>query len=240
MNASLGGLGKVYIIAAFALFSIAISTRLSVPVEVADYVNNGLMLPIFRYGLLFALIAYGIVLSGEFRPGALVIHLGIFTFVLWFGLRWAEPIILPYEDLTQLIINYPVATTAMGIVIGIALLLPLPKRRWLVPFVSAICGFCLAVFILLESPFDFQYAWFTFSSGLGCLAVVVASIILTNGARRILSNSVIAIAERICGSWLIAASLLLGALAFFPQQPPDPASLSTTSPSPFDQILQEP
>lgn len=239
MNSLQRGYYAVCFAAAFIVCGVAVSLSLSVPVELADYVDNGLMLPLFRYGLLFALIAYGVVLSGEHRTVTLVIYLSVFTLGVWVGLEWVEPIVLSYPSLTDMIIRYPVLTTAMSMITGICLLLPLGTRTWLVPLVSAVSGTGLGMFILLESPFDDFYAWFSFSAGLGAIAVVLTSTVLFSIARRFLSSTTFTIAERIVGSWLIAASLLLAALAIVPLPPSQLEPLPTPDASVFDQILQE-
>ncbi|WP_419913697.1 hypothetical protein [Hoeflea sp.] len=208
--------------------SVAVFLRLSVPEEVTDYVGNGLMLPAYRYSLLFALIGCGIMLSGEQRPIALVGNLAVLAATLWFALQWAEPIILPFRALAELIVRYPVVASAMGMGAGIALLFPLQTRRWLTPFVCAISGFCLGLFIILESPFDYYYYWFSTAGGLSGMAVIIVSIALANGARQLVAGATFAIAERIFGSWLIAASLLLTALTVMPQRSAEPAPRETT------------
>lgn len=239
MNSLQRGYYAVCFAAAFIVCGVAISLRMSVPIELADYVDNGLMLSLFRYGLLFALIAYGVVLSGEDRPVTLVIHLSVFTLGVWVGLEWVEPIVLSYPSLTDVIIRYPVLATAMSMITGICLLLPLRARTWLIPLVSAVSGTGLGMFILLESPFDYFYAWFSFSAGLGAIAVVITSTVLFSIARRFFSSTTFTIAERIVGSWLIAASLLLAALAIVPEPAAQLEPLSTPDASVFDQILQE-
>jgi len=210
--------------------STAVGLRLSVPEEIANYVSNGLMLPAFRYGLLFALIACGVILSGERHPIVLVVHLTVLASALWFGLQQAEPIVASYEPLAELIVRYPVLTTVMGMTTGGALLLPHRVRRWFAPFVSASCCLCLGLFTILESPVDFNYGWFATAGGLGGIAVVVASIALAAGARRLFARSWLAIAGRIFGSWLIAASLLLAALAIMAKRPLEPALMPTAIP----------
>ncbi|MBX2805418.1 MAG: hypothetical protein KTR19_05575 [Hyphomicrobiales bacterium] len=217
MTRSRRGLYAVYIIAAIIVCSLAAGLWLSVPEDIADYVNNGLMLPVFRYGLLFALIAYGVILSGERNPVLLVANFAVFASTLWFGLQRAEYIVVTYESFVDLIIRFPVVTTAMGMIAGIALLFPVRARRWLLPIVSACYGLGLGLFVLLESPLDYYYDWFAFSGGLSGMAVIIASIALANGVQQICTRSSFAIAERIFGSWLIAASLLLAALAIAPQ-----------------------
>jgi len=230
VNPSRRGLYAVYLAAAICVCGIAVGLRLSVPEEVADYVSKGFLLPFFRYGLLFALIACGVVLSGESRPIALIANLAVLVSALWFGLHRAETIVLSYEALVELILRYPVLVTAMGMITGGALLFPLRLRRWLAPFVSAGCGLGLGLFIILESPLDYYYGWFSSAGGLGGLAVIIASIALANGARRICASASLAVAERIFASWLIAASLLLAALAIVPQRSFESEPMSTPIP----------
>ncbi|MDA7949644.1 MAG: hypothetical protein MPJ78_19485 [Hyphomicrobiaceae bacterium] len=232
------GLCAVYIASALIVGAIAVGLRLSVPEEVTGYVTNGLMLPAFRYGLLFPLIACGVILSGECRPIALIANLSILTSALWFGLQRAETIVLLYEPLVELIIGYPVLTTAMGMTTGGALLLPLRARKWFVPFVCAICGLCVGLFIIVESPADYYDGWFLWAAGLGCMAVVVVSMAFSDGARRIYAGSGLAVAGRIFGSWLIAASLMLAALAIVPERSLDYEMMSIESPDGIDSSPQ--
>lgn len=234
MNPSRRGLYAVYIVAAIIVASIAVGLQLSVPLEVEEYVTNGLMLPAFRYGLLFPLAAYGVILSGEYRPIVLVSHFAIFLLALWFGLQMAADIILLYEPLVELMINYPVTTTALAMAVGGALILPCRARRWILPLISAICGLGLGLSVILESPFDEYYGWFTSAGGLGGVAVIVGSIPLGHVARRICSVDAITIVERISGSWLIAASALLAALAMVPQPPLEHEPVPTEIPDDVD------
>lgn len=234
MNPSQHSLNRIYIAAAAIVCIAAVTMRLTVPEGLELYVNNGLTLPAFRYGLLFALIACGMILSDESRPLALAANLAVFVAALWFGHQRAEAIILSSVTVTELVLGYPVVTSTMGMITGATLLLPLGARRWLVPFVCAICGFGFGLFIIMESPFDYFYRWFSVSAALGGMAVVIASIALTSSVRRIIAGSSLAIAERIFGSWLIAASLLLAALAFFPQPAVEPDPMSTVFPDLFN------
>lgn len=219
MNPSQRGLYIVYNAVALIVWSIGIGLVLSVPLVVEDYVKNGLLLPAFRYGLLFPLIACGIILSAEYRPFVLISHLAVLILAVWFGLEIAVDIILLYEPLVELMVNYPVLTTGLAMAMGGALLLPLRSRRWITPLVSFVCGLGLGLFVILESPFDDHYRWFTWAGGLGGLVVIIVSIPLGHGARQICSDQVMTIVERIFGSWLIAAGALLAALAILPQPP---------------------
>lgn len=207
------GLNAVCFAAAILVCGIAAGLHLSVPDEIADYVSNGLVLPAYRYGLLAILIACGLILSSERHPIALAAHLVVFALAIGFGLRWVEPLVLSHEPLAEFIVGNPVLTTAMGMITGIALILPLRARWWCVPFVSASCGIGLGLFMVLESPFDYNAGWYSLAGGLGGLAVVVVSIALADCARRMIAGSWLPVAERIIGSWLIAASLMLAALA---------------------------
>ncbi len=233
------GLGIVYIAAATVICGISIGLRLSVPIEVAHYVDNGLTLPIFRYGLLFALIACGVVLSGERRPIALISHLAVLVTAVCFGLQKVEAIVVTYQPLLQLIIGYPVVTMAMGMTTGCALLVPPRIRIWLFPIVAAYCGLGLGVFVVLESPLDTYYGWFSLAGGIGGVAVVIASIAVTDGARRVFTKSSFAVTERILGSWLVAASLLLAALTIALQRPLDSEQLPAAGPNNVD-VSQRP
>ena len=228
------GLYAVYTAAAISVCGVAAGLHLMVPDEVADYVSNGLMHPVFRYGLLFSLIACGVALSGGRRPLALAAHLAILASATWFGLHWGEPVVLLHQTLTELIVRYPVLAAAMSVTAGSALLLPLSARKWLLPFVSAICGLGLSLSVILDSPVDFYADWFSSAGGTGGLAVVLASIILTDSVRRICAGSWLTIAERILGSWLIAASLMLAALAFLPERPPDTEPFPSLIPDEID------
>lgn len=236
-NPSRRDLEAVCIAAAIIVVSIAVGLRLSVPEEIADYVGNGLMLPAFRYGLLFPLIACGFILSGE-RTVALVANLAVLASALWFGLQRAEPIVISHEQLAGLIVRYPVLTAAMGVTSGGALLLPIRARQWLVPVVSASCGLCLGLSIILESPGDYYSGWFSSAGGLGGMAVVIASIAVAGSAQRIGSGSWLAVAGRILGSWLIAASLMLAALAIVPKRPLESAPMPTAIPDDVDLMRQ--
>ena len=211
----------VYVTTGILLCGGAVALVLSVPNVVSSYISNGLLLPVFRYGLLFSLIACGIVLSSEHRPFALVANLALFALALWFGVQQAGALVLLYEPLTALIVTYPVLTPAMGLTAGAALLLPLNMRRWLAPIVCAICGASAGLFILLESPPVNTHfnGWFASAAGCGCMVVLVASLALSDGVRQFSSGSWSAISVRIFASWLIAASLMLAALAIIPKQP---------------------
>lgn len=224
----------VYVAAATIVCGITLGLSLSVPEEVAHYVSNGLMLPAFRYGLLFTMIACGMVLSGERSPLALAAHLAILASAVWFGLHGAEAIVVSYEALAELIVLYPVLTTAMGVITGAALLVPVRARRWLVPFVSAGCGLGLGLFVILESPFDYYSDWFSSSGGLGGMAVVIASSALADVVKRAFDGSWFPVAERIVGSWLIAASVMLAALAVVAKRPLDFPPMPTISPDDID------
>ncbi len=230
LNSSRRGLYAVYVTAAVNVCVLAVGLHLWVPEDFAGYVSNGFTLPAFRYGLLASLIALGVVLSGEHRPTMLVAHLAIFISTLGFGLRQAESVVVSYEPLAELVVNYPVISTIMGMATGSALLLPRRGRRWLVPFVSAICGVGLGLFVVVEGPLDYYYGWFTSAGGLSGTAIVVVTTALANGVRRMCTGVWLAIAGRIFGSWLIAASLLLAALAVVAKRPLDPGSVPTGIP----------
>lgn len=234
MNPSRRGLRAVYVAAAILLCCIAVGLRLSIPEGIEDYVSSGFTIPAFRYGLLFALIACGVVLSGEHRPIALAAHLAVFASALWFGLQRVEPIILAYDPLAELIVGYPILATAMGLTTGGTLLLPLKARRWLMPFVSASCGLGLGVSMILESPIDYYSGWFSWAGGLSGMAVVIASIALTDGTQLICPGPWLIIAGRILGSWLIAASLMLVALAIVQERSPESAPTRIEIPNDID------
>ena len=228
------GLYVVYAIAAVIVCGVAAGLRLMVPEEFVDYVTNGLMLPVFRYGLLLSLIACGIALSGGRRPMALTAHLAVLASAIWFGLNWAEPIVLSYQTLAELISGYPILSAAMSMAAGSALLLPISVRKWFLPFVSAICGAGLGFSVILYSPLDYDAHWFSWAGGTGGLAVVLASIFLADSARRFCAGAWLTIAERILGSWLIAASLMLAALAFLHQRSLETAPVPPISPHGID------
>ena len=228
----------VYLAVALIAGGIAVGLQASVPEEIADYVSNGFTLPVFRYGLLFPLIACGVILSGERQPIALVVHLGIFVSAIWLGIEWAGPIVYWQVPWGGLIAKYPVLTTVMGLVTGGALLLPLRARRWLVPVVSASCGLGLGLSIDMESPGDYYPGWFSSAGGLGGIAIVIASSALAGGAQRIDSGSWFVVGGRILGSWLIAASLMLGALALVPTRPIEPVPIPMGILEEFDLMRQ--
>ncbi len=228
-----GGLYAVYATAALIVCGVAVGLRLTVPENVADYVTNGLMLPVFRYGLLLSLIACGIALSGGGHPIALAAHLAILAAATWFGLHQAESIVLEYEALAELIGGYPVLAAAMCVAAGSALLVPSSARKWLLPLVSAICGVGLGLTVILYSPLDYHAEWFFWAGGTGGLAVVLGSIVLAGGVWRVCAGSWLTVAERILGSWLIAASLMLAALTFQPQRPLETEPVPQTTPDEF-------
>lgn len=229
------GLYITYIAAILSVFAMAVGLQLMVPVEVVDYVSNGIVLPVFRYGLLLSLIACGIALSGTRSAWALAGHLVILAFATWFGLQRAEAIVLSYKALADIVAGYPVLTATMSMLAGSVLLLPLSARKWLLPILSAVCGLGLGLSVVLESPYDGYAHWFSWAGGVGGLAIVLSSIILTNALRQFCAGTWLIIAERILGSWLIAASLMLAVLSF--QQRPieipslPPLSLDENDPS---------
>ncbi len=229
------GVHVVYIGAILIIFAGAVSLQLLVPIEVVDYVSNGITLPVFRYGLLLSLIACGIALSGRNRPLALVLHLVTLTAATWFGLHWAEPIVLSHKRLSEIIAGYPVLAAAMSMTAGSALLVPFSARKLLLPILSLVGGLGLGLSVILESPYDGDAHWFSWAGGIGGLAIVLSSIILTDAVRQFCAGSWLTIAERILGSWLIAASLMLAALSL--QQRPieiprlPPVSLGEDNPS---------
>ena len=222
------GIYVVQTIAILCLFVGAVSLQLMVPVQVVDYVSNGIALPVFRYGLLLSLIASGIALSGPRRPIVLAIHLSVLALATWFGLAWAEAIVLSYKPFADFVAGYPVVTAAMSMTAGVLLLCPLRTRKWILPFLSGICGTGLGLSVILESPYDGYTHWFSWAGGIGGLAIVLASIILADIVRQFYAGSWLTIAERILGSWLIAASLMLAALPF-QQRPIEIPSLPSIS-----------
>lgn len=237
-NCAKRGLFAVYIAAVIIVSGIAIGLRLSVPEEVANYVGDGLLLPVFTFGLLFPLIACGVILSGERRPIALVAHLAALSSAIWLGLEWAGPNVLWHEPWGGLIVKYPVLTTAMGLITGGTLLLPLWARRWLFAVVSVSCGLGLGLSIDLESPGDYYSGWFSSAGAIGGMAVVIASTALAGGAQRIGSGYWLVIAGRILGSWLLAASLMLAALSFVPKRPIAPLPVPMGIPEEIDMMRQ--
>ncbi len=233
MIRSLNGRDRVCIAAGVILLCIAVFLWLSVPEPFAFYVHNGLMLPVFRNSLLFMLIGCGIVLSRVSHSTSLAAYLAILGSALWFGLHHTEAFVLSNGRLTKLVENYPIMTTSMGIVIGVTLLCPFWLCRYLVPLMCICCGLSVGLLIILESPLDDNYLWFSWASGLGGMLVVLATAILINGARRICSNTSLVVVERIFGSWLIAASILLAALAIMPLRALEPEA------TPFDILIQQ-
>ena len=229
-----GGLYAVYTAAAIIVCGIAAGLRLMVPEAVGDYVTNGLMFPVFRYGLLLSLIACGIALSCGRHPLALAAHLAILASSTWFGLHQAESIVLECETLAQLIGGYPVLAATMSVAAGSALLLAPSVRKWLLPFLSAICGVGLGLTVILYSPLDYHAEWFFWAGGTGGLAVVLASIVMADGVWRNFAGSWLTVAERILGSWLIAASLMLTALAFLTPRPLENEPMPPATPDEID------
>lgn len=213
--------------AAVVVGCLALELRISVPEEITDYVSNGFMLPAYRYGLLFPLAASGIALSGE-RPAVLAVGFAVFSLALWFGLQSAEFVIYQYsEELTALLARRPLIATTMGMTAGVALVIPQYARQWFVPIVTACCGYGLGLSIIVESPVDYLSGWFSSASALGGMSMLIASIVLARALQQLCSRSVSAIAVRILGSWLIAASIMLAALAFVPMRQLDPTQEAT-------------
>lgn len=223
------GLYAVYLVALLTVFGLAIGLQLAAPFDVVDYVSTGFTLPVFRYGLLLSLIACGVAISTGANPGSLAVHLAILAVTTCFALVWAEPIVLSFKTLTDIIARAPVVAAAMSMAAGSALLLSFSARQWLRPCVSAICGIGLGVSVILESPYDYYANWFAWAGGAGGLAIVVASIILTDHVRLSFHGSKLIIAERILGSWLVAASLMLAALSFLPPRPVEIPSIPSLS-----------
>lgn len=214
------GRNIVYIAAAIVLLGSLVALYLMVPDVVSGYVSNGLTLPVYRYGLLFPLIACGLVLSYEHRPILVLAGIVLLALTLWFGVQQLGKFVLLYEPLAALVVTKPVLTPAMGMATGAALLVPTRTRRWLVPVVCAICGLAAGLFILLESPPVYVYynGWFAGAAAISCICVVITATVLSDFGGRILSGSQFVIAERICASWLIAASVMLAALAIIPKR----------------------
>ena len=231
-----GGLYAVYAAAAVIVCGVAAGLLLMVPEVVGDYVTNGLMFPVFRYGLLLSLIACGVALSGGRHPLALAAHLALLASGTWFGLHQAESIVLEYETLAQIIGGYPVVAATMSVAAGGALLLPPSARKWFLPVLSAICGVGLGLMVILYSPLDYFAEWFFWAGGTGGLAVVLASIVLADGVWRNFAGSWLTVAERILGSWLIAASLMLTALAFLTPLPLEDETLPPVTPEEIDPL----
>jgi len=238
-NTSRRGLYAVYLTAVIGICSCAAGLRLTVPEEISGYVSNGFMLPVFRYGLLCMLIACGVVLTSARDFLGLFASLAIFTSTLWLAIQLAEPVVLFYEPLAELITTHPVLIPTMGITTGGTLLLPLRARRWFNPFVSTICGLAVGLFITLESPGTYDSDWFSSASALGCMTVVIASTAMSDIARRFFDDSWLRVAGRIFGSWLIAASLMLGAITIVPERSLESELMSTESPDGND-LTQQP
>ncbi|MEO0810144.1 MAG: hypothetical protein AAFW82_05805 [Pseudomonadota bacterium] len=228
----------IYFAIAIVLGITTAGMYLLVPEEIADYVSNGFMLPALSYSLLLPLTACGFVLSSE-RPVALAANLAVLISTLWFGFQWAETIIFSDEQSVLLILGYPIVATTMALTTGGALLLPLSVRRWLVPVVCAICGLGLSLSVVIESPGDDYSGWFLSAGSTGGMAVVITSIVLVSRVKGIGANPWFTIAERILGSWLIAASLMLVTLATMPKRPYKPPTAPLTIPDGIN-MLQEP
>lgn len=221
MNASRYTTDAVCYVATCIVMVGLVGVTLSAPKEVADYVPNGFILPATRYSLLFPLIACGLVLYGD-RPSATAACLAVFVSTLWFGVEQADAIFLSTDPFALLFLKYPIGPTVMGLTAGSALLLPQWARHWFVPVVCAICGLGLGLAIGMEGPGGDFSPWFSSAAGLGAMFVIIASMALASGARWVGASSYLLIAGRILGSWLIAASLMLAALAFFPKPPIEP------------------
>ncbi|MEL6361260.1 MAG: hypothetical protein AAFR21_09240 [Pseudomonadota bacterium] len=208
----------VCLAAAILIGCIAIGMRLMAPAVGAGYVSNGFMLPASRYSLILPLIACGFVFSGD-RPVALGASLTAFVSTLWLALCYTETLFISLDGLIAYTLGSPFVTTSMALAAGSALLLPPAARQWLAPLVGAICGSGLGLSIGPESPGDDYSGWFLAAGGLGGMGIVIASIAMARTIRQIGNDPLLTIIGRILGSWLIAASLMLAALALVPKRP---------------------
>lgn len=218
-----GGIYVVYVATAVLVGGSALGMWASVPEKIAGYVTQGLMLPASRYGLLFPLAACGIILADVRRPIALAAHFTVLASAFWTGLKWAGPLYVFEEPWVSLLVRHPGLATGMGLVTGCTLLLPLRTRRWFVLIACTCCGLGLGLAMFLESPGDYHSGWFASAGGLGGMAIVIVSVALADVAMRIGSGDWFIVVGRILGSWLVAASLMLTALAFVPKKPIAPA-----------------
>lgn len=222
-------LDAVGLVAAILVCGVAIGLNLLEPAAITGYVSNGFVVPIFRYSLLLPLLACGLLLSA---PPAVTIIVSLLLFVtpLWLALQWGEQLVFGSGWFAALILAHPVLATAMGVTAGGALLLPTQLQSRFTPAATALCGASLGLSLAIESPGDDASAWFLSAGGLGGLAMVLLAFAFTRAIRRIGADLWLPIAKRILGSWLIAASLMLSALAVAPK-PTQPLPMPTLSPN---------
>ncbi len=198
----------------------------TVPPELASSIPQGLVYPALRYGTLLPLVAFGLALA-QMSAGQRALSLIALAIALGAASHETDAFLYAHSDLLSFVVRFPVVEALLGALAGISLLMPARVTRWYVPLAAIPAGVALGAIITLSGVGDISTAWFAASADIGALAIVLIAATLgaTAGEQRLV------IPGKILGSWLLAASCMLGALAAASRPPPLPTpSLYRLSP----------